>query len=279
MKDKADSKGYSFTVPKDWDKPSPENALRCSHFQKGEFELNGIYMPYRYFTPRLKDGERVPLVLFLHGADTTGTDNENHIIYHDVATIFADEKWQREKPCFVLAPQYHRGSYWSMPETVETVGELVRDFLKRFPAIDPQRIYLYGFSAGGVGVFAQLKAYPRRFAAALAICGATAAKDLENLKETPLWMLHAADDSIVKVSYLEGDENWIMMLGSRDLYEKLKGTPDWDLRYTEYPAGYMKEHFGVHAHCSWVNLSEKEGKELREWLFSKRRSEAELETI
>ena len=66
-----------------------------------------------------------------------------------------------------------------------------------------------------------------------------------------------------------------MNLGSRDIYEKLKGDPDWDFRYTEYPEGYMRAHYGVHPHCSWVILSEKEGMPMRKWLFSKRREKAQ----
>ena len=45
---------------------------------------------------------------------------------------------------------------------------------------------------------------------------------------------------------------------------------DTDIRYTEYPKGWMKKFFGVNAHCSWVAVSdEKFGKDIREWMFSK----------
>ena len=264
---------YSFTVPVDWDKPSDTNAVRCREFKKGSFSHMSLEVPYRCFEPKDKSTP-LPLVVFLHGADTVGTDNLSHIAFHDVATIFADEAWQEKHPCYVLAPQYHKGSYWSLPESADAVHGLVKAFLKKH-SVDRHRIYIYGFSAGGVGVFEQLKRFPDFYAAAIPICGATSGKELERFKQTPIWMLHAADDSIVRVSYLDEAGSWIMNLGSRDIYEKLKGDPEWDFRFTEYPEGYMRTHYGVHPHCSWVILSEKEGAPMREWLFSKRKETAD----
>ncbi|MBQ9437812.1 MAG: hypothetical protein IJU50_05720 [Lachnospiraceae bacterium] len=262
---------YSFTVPANWDKPSSKNAARCEKFGKALFRGEGIEIPYRYFRPAIThDAEAsLPLVLFLHGADTIGQDNEAHIALHDVATMFADPVWQEAHPCFIVAPQYHMGSYWTVPEMAEGVHHLVKDFAKFSSAIDKKRIYAYGFSAGGVGVFEQLKLFPELYAGGVAICGASSARKLEVLRKTPLWMLHAEDDSIVKTVYGNLDNAYAMRLGSREIYERLKDLPGEDFRYTEYPKGYMEKEYHVHPHCSWVCFSDKQKPEVREWLFSK----------
>ena len=89
-------------------------------------------------------------------------------------------------------------------------------------------------------------------------------KNLKELTKTPIWMLHAADDMVVKASYKT--DGFSAHLGSRDIYEELKGIHP-DLHYTEYEAGEMKERYGINPHCSWVPAGQDD--EVKEWLFSK----------
>ena len=58
--------------------------------------------------------------------------------------------------------------------------ENIKSLRKKYTNIDDQRIYIYGYSAGGVGCFEILKYHPDVFAAAVPICGATG---WENLKK------------------------------------------------------------------------------------------------
>ena len=44
---------------------------------------------------------------------------------------------------------------------------------------------------------------------------------------------------------------------------------DVDLRYTEYPEGYMTGGFGVNPHCSWVAVSDARSLGIWEWMFQK----------
>ena len=265
--DKNTKRQYSFMVPEDWDEPSPGHEALCARFLKAVYEQNGVRLPYRFFEPASFTG-RVPVVLFLHGADTVGEDNEIQIGYHDVATVFAEDAWQKREPCYIIAPQYKRSMHWSSPEVAACLHSLLRFFLGARKGADPDRVYLYGYSAGGVGVFEQLKRFPDTYAAAVPICGATSGKELEALAKTPVWMLHAADDRIVRASYHAEEKGWIMHLGSRDLYERLKDTPGWDFHYTEYPEGFLEKEYGLNPHCSWVCF-EKDG-EVKTWMFAQR---------
>ena len=241
----------------DWDRPSEENPTLCYQFREGEMP----HFKYRWFLPEAK--ERIPLVVYLHGADVTGNDNELQLSSHDIGTMFVRPSWQKLHPCAVLAPQYGRGSYWAAQPVETEMIELIRTFLNRYNGLDPDRVYLYGYSAGGVGTLQYLKDRPDLFAAGIAICGATSSKDLENLKRVPLWLIHAEDDEIVLHSYRGGH------LGSTDLYHRLM--PSEDLHYTRLPAGYMKEMYSVNPHCSWVYLSDPKKSEIREWLFTQTR--------
>lgn len=257
-------------LPEDWDSPSPDNQELCKEFDYGSYAENGLRMPYRFFVPQVP--ETVPLVVYLHGADAVGEDNEAQLAIHDIGTMFARKEWQRRHPCFVFAPQYGHGQHWSVPYVRKMVQSLIEKMVHDNDSIDARRIYLYGYSAGGVGTLGFLKDYPDFYAGAVSICGATGKDEMENLPRTPLWLVHAADDQIVKASYREAATMELAHFGSRDLFDELKGIPNWDFHYTEYPKGWMKEQYQVNPHCSWVAVSDERGAEIREWLFQQRRA-------
>ena len=249
-------------LPPDWDEPSPENMAICDKFTYATYDYSGE-LPYRLFVPDASP--ECPLVVYLHGADAYGKDNELQLTLHDIGTVFARDEWQKEYPCFVLAPQCNRGRHWSGFLDGSRVVSLVKELMTRYTNIDPHRLYIYGYSAGGVGTLGIIKYHPEVFAAAVSICGATGKEDLKVLTRTPLWLLHAADDQIVKASYKSSDGS-MAHLGSRDLYEVLKDLHP-DIHYTEYNPGAMKETYGINPHCSWVPAGR--DNQVKEWLFSK----------
>lgn len=262
-----------FILPADWDRPGEENEELCKRFGPSEIFAG---LMYRLYTPRT-DRSQVPLAVFLHGADAFGNDNISQLSMHDVGTVFTRDDWQKDEPCYVVCPQCRSKMHWSMPEMQEEVVELVQMLIERMsstvPAIDVSRLYIYGYSAGAIGTLQILKSYPDIFAGAISICGATGRGDIENLLDTPLWLMHADDDRIVKISY--GDDQPLGIpyyLGSRDIYEILKDDARGNLLYTEYPAGHMKKAYGVNPHCTWVCLSGDEGIPMRKWLFRQKRT-------
>ncbi len=249
-------------LPKDWDTPSATNKEICDRFTSGTFNYSGN-LPYRLFTP--DSDEKVPLVVYLHGADAYGEDNELQLTMHDIGTTFATPEWQQSHPCYVLAPQCKHGRHWSGPLDGSRVLALVKELTAKHPNIDSHRLYIYGYSGGAVGTLEILKYHPDFFSAAISICGATGRRDLMALTRTPIWLLHAADDLIVKASY-KSDGDYTTHLGSRDIYEALRNVHP-DLHYTEYKEGTMKETYGINPHCSWVPAGQ--DNDLKEWLFSK----------
>ncbi len=113
-----------------------------------------------------------------------------------------------------------------------------------------------------------LKEHPGYFAAGISICGATSKKGLDFLTRVPLWLIHAVDDEIVKATYRDKMTGDLYHYGSKDIYEfGFRKAEDW--HYTELPAGYMKEHYRVNPHCSWVVMSDEKNEQMGEWLFSR----------
>ena len=253
-------------LPDDWDKPGKENRKLCRKFEYASYSNDGITLPYRLFRADAK--EPVPLVMYLHGADAVGTDNKKQLKLHDIGTMFAKQKWQEKHPCHIAAPQYDIDMHWSKDDVAWVFNSLV-DKLCHDLNVDIKRLYIYGYSAGGVGTLKYLKDYPGKYAGAIAICGAVSVGKIEELKKTPLWMIHASDDNIVKATYMEPGLKKLYHYGSRDVYEKI-GNDAENLKYTELPGGYMADHYGVNPHCSWVEVSDDNNFQYREWLFQQK---------
>ena len=262
--------------PADWDKPCEENSVLAARFSSGIwYGEDAVYFKYRYYAPKSAGragNEKYPLVLHLHGADAFGDDNSLQLDLHEIGTVFAKDSWQQRHPCYVLVPQCDQYRHWSRNDISRQVQRFVISFTEKYKDIDTDRIYVYGYSAGGLGTFTLIKNFPEYYAAAVPICGATSGDRIKDLLKIPVWMVHAEDDRIVRSSYGNPGESSKFYMGSAEIYEVLKKYFDknTDIRYTEYPKGWMKEFFGVNPHCSWVAVSDdKSGKDIREWMFSK----------
>jgi predicted peptidase len=201
---------------------------------------------YGLFTPADYDSKKsYPLIVYLHGSrDTVSRD-----------LIYYQEVIQKDNPSFVLAPKCEEpeqgwGNTWNESHTVAMSKTLALvDSLTKIYSIDKSRLYLYGISMGGFGVFSALAKEPGKFAAAYAICGGSDVKAASKLLNTPLWILHGEIDDVVPVRL------------SRDMYKEMIRLGGKKVRYTEYP--------GV-KHNSWENASRE--KELNGWLFSQRKA-------
>ena len=102
-------------APDSRERQAPINALRSKGAELARAfaphvltNAKGERMPYRLFTPaRLQPGRRYPLVVFLHGAGGSGTDNVKQL---QDANVFGALVWtlpenQARHPAFVVAPQ------------------------------------------------------------------------------------------------------------------------------------------------------------------------------
>lgn len=218
---------------------------------------NGL--PYHIYVPKnLKNGEKYPLVTFLHGySDLTIDTHEG----------FPKGVWslplvQDKHPHILFVPRYRtfddmwiQDNYRKM--VIETLIKLVEEFNgnQDVPNIDTNRIYLTGFSQGGMGTWNFIKHYPDKFAAAAPLSGFSEGpqnlKQAEKIKHIPIWIFNG-----------DGDDG---VAGSRLSFQMLKGVYALDVRYHEYE---NQEHV-IDDFAYFTNG-------FIDWLFSKKRNPSQF---
>ncbi len=231
------------------------------HYEARVFHRNGATLPYRLLRPLdTSPSQRVPMVVFLHGAGERGIDNDKQLV-HGMAD-FASVDVRQKYPCFVIAPQCPEDDQWvatpwsadahTMPKTptksLQLTLELISQLQSEFP-IDKQRIYITGLSMGGFGVWDALQRHPDLFAAAVPICGGGDNALADKIAHIPIWAFHGEADTAVKP------------LRSRDMIAALQAAGGMP-RYTEYP--------GV-GHNSWAPTYA--NRDMFAWLFAQKRVE------
>ncbi len=238
----------------------PVDALRL--FEPHEYRSQGQVLPYRLFAPRHEGStQKYPLVIFLHGASSSGTDNHRQLTGSGFwgTSLWLSEEVQREHPSFVLAPQANppRGEAWvrrwrgpeatpaTEREPLELVMELVDRLVKELP-IDPARLYVTGLSMGGFGTWSAITRYPHKFAAAVPVCGGGDPAAVRQ-NETAVWAFHGAGDLLVSPQR------------SREMIEAFHSAGA-QTKYTEYQDL---------DHNSWERAYQEP--DLVPWLFSQQR--------
>lgn len=206
-------------------------------------DADGKESKYVVFVPHGYTGEKaVPLVLFLHGAGSTGDDGKKQ-----VSGIAAEiRRKEKEFPAIVVFPQSQKRSWRADSVDGKRAMAILAETEKTYK-VDDNRVYLTGLSMGGFGTWSLAAAHPDKWAAIVPICGGGDTKSAAKIKDLPCWCFHGDADPTVKVDL------------SRNMIKAIKdagGNP----KYTEYPD--VK-------HDSWTKAYA--SKELYEWLWDQKR--------
>lgn len=173
-------------------KEGPHAALITGAFAKGT-SPEGLNFQI-YGNPKWKGTERYPLLIWLHGAGQSGSDNEAQM--GGATKPFTDPANQEERPCFVLAPQCPDRNIGFKDAVASNLMALVKSLCDSLP-IDESRLYLTGSSMGGSGSWRIGTEYPGVFAAIVPLCGGGDPSKASALKETPVWAFHGDKDEDV----------------------------------------------------------------------------------
>lgn len=224
---------------------------------------------YRLYTPENADDGKLPLVLWLHGAGESGTNNEAQIRANMGGTGWVEAMMKGDIPyAYVLAPQASAG--WSAAERA-SVKKLINEMIDG-GKVDPARVYVAGCSMGGGGTVNIVHDDPSFFAATIPVCavGAITPEQAEAWADAGIavWLVHAANDPTVNVS------------GSRTKLAALTAAGA-NAYYTEFAnvAPY-------NGHWSWVPVlnnftdpAENGRGKIMNWLFEQKKVDRTFDTI
>src|SRR5579875_1908176 len=141
----------------------------CTGFTQCECrDAEEIEWKYTLFVPAEYKGDRpYPLLVYLHGYGSRGVDGNKPTT--DGPGPFIRER-EKTFDMLVLFPQSESGSWEADTEDGQRVMAILEEVVREY-AVDRQRIYLTGPSAGGFGVWSLAARYPNEWAAIVPICG------------------------------------------------------------------------------------------------------------
>lgn len=246
---------------------SKEAALRLAE-PRVHVSADGSSLNYRLYVPKdLKDGEKVPLVLYFHGAAARGSGNKGQVEIQFFRSLLGWQFTGGEK-AILLAPQCPTNGCWAPvaairrnrmnPATsfgekpLEPLGlalEILDAALESLP-VDRSRVYVCGNSMGGLATQGALLWRPGVFAAAIPVCSCPDPARVADLDDVPVWIVHGGADHVVGAR------------GSRDLYAALRALPGRrsEVRYTEVPGA---------GHDVWAQAFCH--RDFFDWMFAQRR--------
>jgi len=196
-----------------------ERARLALSFGSGTVQAGGRKLPFRFMQPEVVEaGQKYPLLIYLHGSGERGMDNQRQMGAH--VLNLAQPAWRKRYPAFVFVPQCPPDSWWGIPyrKIVEYTMKphtspapfdlpAARERLDpltmilgwvaqagRVYPIDRDRIYIIGFSMGGMGVYRALEMQPDLFAAAIPIAGNGDPAKASLYYRTPIQIFHGGQD-------------------------------------------------------------------------------------
>ncbi|MCZ7611729.1 MAG: alpha/beta hydrolase-fold protein [Ignavibacterium sp.] len=173
---------------------------------------------YLLFTPRdssaVEDG-KFPLIISLHGIGERG--EELWRVKGDGLPKILDGK--NDFPFIVISPQCPLSTEWYYNDGIQLkLNKLLDSAIVRYP-VDTNRIYLTGFSMGGIGTLDMAIRYPDRFAAIMPIAFRIEdGWDLCVIKDIPFWGFHGQYDPIIPLYKAQSVVTTLINCGGNPLF-------------------------------------------------------------
>jgi len=204
-----------------------------------------VYVPIDFSAARTW-----PVILYLHGGGAQGLD----ALLPTVGGLANDIRARRDAfPAIALFPQASPNTTWSQSDMQDLALRELEQTMAEFHG-DPARIYLVGYSMGGVGAYRMAYRSPQKFAALIVIAGRVEASSARGervsdvdrkaypylvdkdpfaalarqIKSLPTWLFHGDADESVPVEQ------------SRRMAAALQKVGTF-VRYTEYYRGLHQE--------------------------------------
>lgn len=199
-------------------------------------------LPCRYWVPAGYDAsKKYPLVLYMHGAGQSGTNNTSQVDeWGNLPGGFLETARRAKYGYFFVAPQaprpegadrwvnwdWSQGSYdYTKVEESNSLKKAM-DIVKWFRAqynIDPDRIYVAGESMGGFGTWDALARHPDVFAAGIPTDGGGSPQAATTLATKAILSAHFDGDGAVPVSSDQEMYQKLTSAGARQTYLQIAG--------------------------------------------------------
>ena len=147
----------------------------------------------------IKEGEKLPLIVFLHGAGERGDDIEKLKVYC-IPKLFTANEEHAGVRAYTLSPQCPAWPFtWYdfKNEVMALIDEVISN-----NQIDPKRVSLCGISMGGFGTWELAMTYPERFAKIAPLCSGGMSWRAWMIK-MPVRVYHGKRDDVVPFAYSE----------------------------------------------------------------------------
>jgi len=206
---------------------------------------------YYLFLPETTSGEKLPCLIFLHGM---GGNTKSCL-------------WvlSQQTKCAVIAPTFGMGN-WDRPEGAEFIVEVAREVPATLP-IDPERVFLMGYSNGAMGVTRAAIKAPGLFKGLIYLSPITE-DELFSTKEFStrsqdrrILFLHGGRDQRIPRSFVEGTAGLLKRLGF-DVRLKVYDEEDHYLLFSqsEVVLGDIMEWMTAQSGCRPESSSQSTGK-------------------
>lgn len=178
----------------------------------------------------VRDGEKLPLIVFLHGAGERG-DDINAVKVYCVPKLFTNNPSYHGLRAYTLSPQCPHNTTW-----IDYKKELMAliDFVIENNQIDEKRVSLCGISMGGFGTWEMAMTYSSRFYKIAPLCGGGMNWRAWSLK-MPIRVYHGRRDDVVPICQSEAMVNSVIQQGGSvefTVYDDLSHNC-WDRAFEE----------------------------------------------
>lgn len=174
----------------------------CREILRMEFRARHYYL----FLPKTTGDERLPCLIFLHGM---GGNMKPY--------LWVLSRMSTRMKCAVIAPTFGLGN-WDRPEGAEFVVNVAEEALATLP-LDPERLFLLGYSNGAMGVTRAALTEPTLFKGLIYLSPVTedeffsSPEFLAHKQDRKILFLHGGRDRRIPLSFVQGTVASLEQLG------------------------------------------------------------------
>ena len=178
-----------------------------NQFLYGEGPETNVYvLDYRYYSPVKGDYDttKYPVVIWLHGL-SHGQYEGFQIKSNNITNWASDEfqsRFTESAGAYIVAVRAPEdiGISWEEEALIPALKNTIDDFIiNNIDTVNPSKIYVGGFSMGGMMTFKMAMEYPEMFAAIFPICPYITIDDNDAMKfaDVPVWLTSGKKDHLV----------------------------------------------------------------------------------